>query len=213
MDHEANFYSSLGINGVVKWSVAEDVLTEEYARDGDCPSIELTFAFPAVDWAFQQSVYGWAALQYQAFARGFVNVAAPSACRVAVFTDNVLEFAVNDKPSFGGDFYGFRRAPLIMDLVPGKNKIDLRLIRDVRSMGGMGSPSVSVRLGVQLCTAVLKIVEKSAVLPDVINAKLASPCASVLVRNETKNWIQVVAVRSRKVSDLTCSCSHQTTNE
>lgn len=205
MDYEADFYSSLGTNGVVKWSVIENVLDDHGASNGVCPLIELTFTFPVVDWAFQQSVYGWAALQYQAFTRGFITLAAPSACRVAMFTDNVLEFAVNDKPLFGGDLYGFRRAPVVLDLVPGANKIDIRLIRDVRSMGGMERPSISIGLGVQLCTTVLKIVEKSAVLPDVINAKLASPYASVLLRNETKDWIQVTAVRSGNVSSLICS--------
>jgi hypothetical protein len=158
-----------------------------------------------VDWAFQQSVYGWAALQYQAFARGSITVAGRSSRRVALYTDSVLEFAVNDEPFFGGDFYGFRRAPLVVDLLPGKNKIDLRLIRDVRSMGGSGLPSISVGLGVQLCTTLLKVVEKSAVLPDVINAKLASPYASAVIRNESKGWIELVAVQRRNVSALTPS--------
>ena len=127
-------------------------------------------------------------------------VAGHSSCRVALYTDNVLEFAVNDEPFFGGDFYGFRRAPLIVDLRPGTNKFELRLVRDVRSMGGLKMSSMSVRLSVQLCTTVLKVVEESAVLPDVINTKLASPYASVIIRNETKDWIKVINVQSRDVS-------------
>lgn len=191
----------------MKWSIVDDVFIDDHSGDGEVSWVELNIAFPVVDWAFQQSVYGWAAFQYQAFARGSITVTGHFSCRVALYTDHVLEFAVNDEPSFGGDFYGFRRAPLIVDLVPGKNKIELRLIRDVRSMGGVGPPSIPVRLGAQLCTAVLKVVEESAVLPDVINTKLITPYGSIIVRNETKEWIKLVAIRCRTVSTTILSIS------
>lgn len=197
VDDGAKFSSSLGIGGTVGWSTLEDASSND--PDGGGPSTELNVAFPAVDWAFQQSVYGWAALQYQAFARGFTTVVGAS-CKVAFYTDNVLELAVNNKPLFGGDVYGFRRAPLILKLASGENKIDLRLFRDVRTMGGVGSPSISVRLTVQRCNAVLHVVKKSVVLPDVINGKLTSPYASVIICNETEDRINVVAIRSCNVS-------------
>ncbi len=198
MDDGATFHSSLGVNGIVEWSTIDDVSSED--TNGVGPLIELKFAFPAVDWAFQQSIYGWAASQYQAFARGFITLGGHSSCRVRLYTDNVLEFAVNDKPFFGGDIYGFRRAPLVLNLAPGENKIDLRLVRDVRTMGGIGDPSISVRLSLRPCTAGLHVVEKSAVLPDVINGKLTSPYASVTVCNETEDWTVVVGIRGCKVS-------------
>ena len=182
----------------MQWSTLDDVLSDETGALG--PSIELDIAFPGVDWAFQQSVYGWAALQYQAFARGFITVGEEWSCKIILHTDNVLELSVNGKTLFGGDFYGFRRAPLILKLAPGRNKIDIRLIRDVRSMGGLGSPSIPVRLAVQRCMAPLNVVEKSVLLPDVINGKLTTPYASVVLCNETESLICVVAVKSRNVS-------------
>ena len=197
MHDGAKFHSSLGVGGLVEWSTLEDVMdheSDEYGR-----SIELNVAFPAVDWTLQQSVYGWPALQYQAFARGVINVAGHSSCTIALYTDNVLEFAVNDKPFFGGDLYGFRRAPLVLELAPGGNKIDLRLIRDVRLMGGEGSPSICVRLSAQLCTAVLNVVKNSLVLPDVVNGRLTSPYASVTLCNETEGWVDIVATQCREV--------------
>jgi predicted esterase len=182
----------------VQWSTLQDVVSDETGGVG--PSVELDIAFPGVDWAFQQSVYGWAALQYQALACGFITVGEDCSCKIILHTDNVLELAVNGKAHFGGDFYGFHRAPLILELAPGRNKIDIRLIRDVRSMGGLGSPSVPVRLTVQRCTALLNVVEKSVLLPDVINGKLTTPYASVILCNETESPIAVVDVQSRNVS-------------
>ncbi len=197
VDSEAKFHSSLGIDGLVKWSTLEDISSRDSFAEG--LSIELNIAFPTVDWTFQQSVYGWAALQYQAYARGFIDVIGHSSQKVAFYAEHVLELAVNDVPIFGGDIYGFRRAPMIFDLAPGENKIDLRLIRDVRVMGGMGNPSVFVRLSFERCHTILNVVEKSIILPDVINGKLTSPVASIILCNAAEDWINIVAVQSHNV--------------
>ncbi|ERF77070.1 hypothetical protein EPUS_06288 [Endocarpon pusillum Z07020] len=194
VDSEAKFHSSLGIDGLVKWSTLEDVLS--CGSFTERLSIELNIAFPSVNWTFQQSVYGWPALQYQAYARGFIDLTGHSSHRVAFSAEHVLELAVNDSPIFGGDVYGFCRAPMILDLVPGKNKIDLRLIRDVRAMGGIGSPSIFVRLSFGRCDRGLNVVDKSTILPDVINGKLTSPYASVILCNAAEDWVSIVAVRS-----------------
>jgi hypothetical protein len=184
----------------VQWAVVDDADHDDSDGHGDTASIRLNFAFPAVDWAFQQSVYGWAALQYQAFARGFITVMGHDSCRVAFYSDNILELAVNDQPFFGGDFYGFRRAPVVLNLTPGDNRIDLRLILDVRDMGGVGEPSISVRLSVQLCSEILNVVEKSAVAPDLVNGKLTSSYASIIVRNESDDWVQITSIQNCIVS-------------
>ncbi len=158
VDSEAKFHSSLGIDGLVKWSTLEDVSSCGSFAEG--LSVELNIAFPEVDWTFQQSVYGWAALQYQAYARGFIDVIGHSPRKIALYAEHVLELAVNNSPIFGGDVYGFRRAPIILDLGPGENKMDLRLIRDVRAMGGIGNPSVFVRLSFERCDTILNVVAK-----------------------------------------------------
>lgn len=191
----ATYHSALGTNGIVKWSALEGIS----GRDPDGISCELNVAFEQVDWVFQRAVYGWAALQYHAFARGFITVAGKSPYRVILYADNVLELAVNDEVFFGGDVYGFRRAPIILNLAPGDNKIDLRLIRDVRAKGGIGRPDMSIRLCALRSAAVLTAIESSVVLPDVIDGKLSSPYASVILSNESEEWIQVVAVQTLPV--------------
>lgn len=196
LDVGATYHSALGTNGIVKWSTIDGI-------SGENPggiSCELNFAFEQVDWAFQQTVYGWAALQYHAYARGFITVVGKSPCRVILYADNVLQLALNDKVFFGGDFYGFRRAPMILNLAPGENKIDLRLVRDVRAMGGIGRPDMSVRLCALRSAAVLTANKRSIVLPDVIDRKLCSPYASIILRNESEEWINVVAVQTLPVS-------------
>lgn len=163
-------------------------------------SIKLNASFPTIDWKFQQSVYGWPALQYQAFAQGLLIVTGKNSCRISLHTDNVLELAVNDKSFFGGDFYCFRRAPLILTLSPGENRITIRLIRDVRAMGGVGNPSVSVRLNVQHCTSTLKIVLKSSIIPDLVGGNFVTSYASVIVRNESEDWLHLLSLKSLPVS-------------
>ena len=84
---------------------------------------DLTVSFPGIDWPFLQSVYGWAALQYQAWARGRLVVESEKPQKIVLHTDHVLEFWIDDRSYFGGDFYAFRNAPLVLDLFPGEHKI------------------------------------------------------------------------------------------
>ena len=162
-------------------------------------TIQLQVDFQTVDWDFQQSVYGWAALQYQAFASGHINVPGKSCLRVVLNLDGVLEFAVNGKPSFGGDFYGFHRAPHVLELAPGENRIDLRLFRDVRAMGALGQPAMSPQITIQPSICGLHISKESVILPNFINERLVSPFGSVIIRNESSLWVKVTTVRFSNV--------------
>jgi hypothetical protein len=178
------------------------VCRDRIGSEGFGASVELNVSFPSVDWAFQQSVYGWAALQYQAMAIGSITLHEDIYARVSLFTEGILEMAVNDESTFGGDFYGFGRVPAQLNLFLGENKIVLRLIRDVRAMGGVGSPLISVRLKAQRSgPSNLQVVEDSVILPDVVNGKLASSYGSVIVRNEMINsWVYVTGLESKSVS-------------
>ena len=159
----------------------------------------LTIDFPGVDWPFLQSVYGWAALQYQAWARGYLNIATDSPQSVLLFSDHVLEFFVDDVHYFGGDFYAYRRAPLVLHLKPGIHKLDIRLARDVRAMGGIGEPMVNVKLKVEIANGGLAIVEQKLHVSDMLNETLASPFSSVPVRNEGLGWITIKKIESLTV--------------
>ena len=167
----------------------------------------LSVDFPKVDWPSLQSVYGWAALQYQAWARGYLNIATDSPQSILLFTDHLLEFFVDDTHYFGGDFYAYRRAPLVLHLKPGIHKLDIRLIQDVRAMGGIGEPKVNVKLKVEIANGGLAIVEQKLLISDMVNEKLASPFASVPIRNEGLDWVSIKEIVSLTVcSGTTCSC-------
>ena len=159
----------------------------------------LTVDFPGVDWPFLQSVYGWAALQYQAWTRGHLNIATESPQSILLFTDHVLEFFVDDAHYFGGDFYAYRRAPLVLHLKSGVHKLDIRLVRDVRAMGGIGEPKVNVKLKVEIADGGLAIVEQKLLISDMVNKTLASPFASVPVRNEGLSWVSITKIESLTV--------------
>ncbi len=166
----------------------------------------LTVNFPRVDWPFLLSVYGWAALQYQAWARGYLNIATDSPQSILLFTDHVLEFFVDGTHYFGGDFYAYRRAPLVLHLRPGIHKFDIRLVRDVRAMGAIGEPKVSVKLKVEIANGGLAIVEQKLLISDMVNETLASPFASVPVRNEGLGWVDIKKIESLTVcSGANCS--------
>lgn len=160
---------------------------------------DLTIKFPGIDWEYLRPIYGWASLQYQAWTRGELVIERDSSQVIALYTDNVLEFWVDDQPYFGGDFYAFRRAPLVLRLDPGSHKVDVRLIRDVRVMGGVGDPSIRIKLEAQKSEGGL-IVTGEPLLPDLVEGKLASHVASVCVRNEELEWIEVLGIISVTVS-------------
>ena len=144
-------------------------------------------------------MYGWTALQYQAWARGYLEISADLPRTITFCTDNVIEFWVDDKLYFGGDFYAYRRAPPVLQLAAGKHKVDVRLIRDVRAIGGIGEPKISIKLKAEVSRGILAVVEPKLLISDIVNGTLASPFASVPVRNEGVAWVDIVEVESLTV--------------
>ena len=159
----------------------------------------LEVSFPDVEWNWLQQVYGWAALQYQAWARGRLVVGGEEIQRISLFTDSILEYCVDGVPYFGGDYYVYRRAPLVLKLQPGIHIIDVRIIRDVRTMGAM-SPLVSIRIRAETSPAQLVIMEEKLLMSDVVNGTLASPFASVPARNDGDVPIAIRAIEALGVS-------------
>ena len=198
-DNEREYLSSLAPNGRVSWSNHQ---LESFSNFEDSAEAILIVGFPNVDWRSLLTVYGWAALQYQAWARGHLVVAANSTQTIIFYTDNVLEFWIDDDHYFGGDYYADRRAPLVLRLKPGKHNVDIRLIRDVRVMGGVGEPKISIKLKAEGSGGSLALIPSKAILPDIINGVLASPFASIPVRNEGQNAVKILEIRTEVV------CSH-----
>ncbi|KAL4959894.1 uncharacterized protein BDV14DRAFT_193424 [Aspergillus stella-maris] len=162
-DEDAGFPSPLANDGQVRWTRVRANATNQGPRQSRA---ELVVAFPQIDWAFLQSIYGWSALQYQGWVRGHIRLQDSDFQSVALFTDGVLEILVDGQRHFGCDFYGYRKAPLTLDLTPGDHVIDLRLIRDVRALGGLGIPTTEVVVEAELRHGVLTVDERSLLTPE-----------------------------------------------
>ena len=154
--------------------------------------------FPNVDWESLKSIYGWPALQYQAWARGSLVLQCEQT--LVLYTDNVLEFWVDDKPYFGGDFYAYRNAPLVLRLDPGEHKVDVRLIRDVRAFGANDEPMIELELRCERSKGYLILDADKMLVSDIVEGVLASPFASVPVRNASQTWIDIRGIDSIEVA-------------
>ena len=198
-DNKTSYPSSLAPGGRVSWSTYQ---LENSSSSEHVAEATLIVGFPNVDWPFLQSVYGWAALQYQAWVRGHLTIAASSAQSIIFYADNVLEFWVDNDHFFGGDYYAYRRAPLVLHLNPGSHNVDIRLIRDVRVMGGIGEPKISIKLKAESSNGSLALLGQQALMPDIVSGVLASPFASVPVRNEGRKAIDILDITTNAVCPL-----------
>lgn len=191
----AVFDSPLGRNGSVQWGKME---AESVTNSAHEAKAILSIAFQSLSLDFTSAVYGWAALQYQAWARCWLTNHAPSTQKVELFTDGIWEYSVNNERAIGGDLYGLRKAPLVVTLKPGINKIDLRIYRDVRAFGGLQDSPIIIKLEARRVRNTL-FVEDSILISDKVNGKLPSPYASVVLRNLHEQQLQILSIRPFQV--------------
>ncbi|EXJ91742.1 hypothetical protein A1O3_00292 [Capronia epimyces CBS 606.96] len=187
IDEGALYHSPLTRDATVQWSNRTFTTLASKTR----ASVELVIDFPEVDWQFAQKIYGWSAFQFQGWAKGGIWNTDSVVRRVVLHPVNILELWVNDIHVFGGDFYGFERAPVALDLRPGLNDISVRLTRDVRSMGGAFPPVIRATLKAELVSASIEVPLQSLVLPDVVCGRFCSRFGSITVRNQGDSWIQI----------------------
>jgi hypothetical protein len=153
-----------------------------------------------VDWDFLKTIYGWAAVQYQAWARGELHIRGNETQNIILNTDGILEYWIDDQHYFGGDYYSFRRAPPVLHLKPGTHRIDLRLVRDVRAFGGILEPTFDVVVHAQQASGTLELAKPGILMADVVDGQLASPLGSISLRNSGEDDIEVVGFRATNVS-------------
>lgn len=181
--------------GEVFWSN----LSAQLSSPSDGQSIAaLEVSFPGVDWQQLKATYGWPALQWQGWARGNVHVNSDQPKSLAFDARGVLEYWIDDTYHFGGDLFNFDRAPALLSLSPGLHRIDLRLVRDVRSMGAIDAPRIDIALRLSETSGLLQQIG-SVLLSDFIGGSdgaLASPYASVAVRNNHGADISVHGIRT-----------------
>ncbi|CAO2648622.1 Nn.00g078890.m01.CDS01 [Neocucurbitaria sp. VM-36] len=200
-DPKASFRSSLPVNGTATWNFTDAV----QASSPTSANASLSISYSNVDWDFLKTVYGWAAVQYQAWARGELTVGGNTTQSVILHTDAILEYWINDTHFFGGDFYSFRKAPSVIHLKPGTHKIDLRLVRDVRAFGGIQEPTIDVVVDVQQVSGTLELAKPGILMPDVVDGRLATKVASVFLRNSGADSIEIISVQPSNASDVSSS--------
>lgn len=203
-DPNVTYRSSLPTNGTVSWT---SLSSQNSQTTPTSASVFLRVSFDNVDWNFLRNIYGWAATQYQAWARGELIVHGDQddeggLQHVVLYTDGIMEYCVDDTHYFGGDFYSFRKAPLVLHLAPGRHTIELRLVRDVRAMGGVVEPMMDVKVEVQKVSGGLEVVEgdrkekEVLLMADIVDGKLISPWASVSLTNTGVDEVEVVGVEA-----------------
>jgi hypothetical protein len=107
----------LPTNGTASWNITKAVRTQ---GDSVSANATLSIGYSNVDWDFLKVVYGWAAVQYQAWARGELVVGGNETQHVALHTDAILEYWVDEKHYFGGDFYSYHRLFCTLNQAPTK---------------------------------------------------------------------------------------------
>lgn len=195
-DSAATFDSALAANGTAKWRTIQGNVSNVVSGKA---KVTLDVSFPEVDWSFLQSVYGWSALQYQAWARGFLEVNQQDGQTIALFPGGLLEFSVDDERHFGGDLYHYHRVPVILHLSPGKHTIDLRLIRDVRAMGASSEPAIGVEMEAEERQSPLEFDQQSLLVSDLTQEKLGGSWASINVQNNIPEWIEIYSINPSDV--------------
>ncbi|KAK0269661.1 hypothetical protein LTS00_017218 [Friedmanniomyces endolithicus] len=203
---QATLKSSLAFNATIQWSKVKAKLSDP--RQTQQASADLSVDFPHVEWRSFQDVYGWPALQWQGWARGEIFVQqGVGTITLALHAEHVLEFWVDGKHHFGGDWYGYGRAATTLHLEPGRHRIDIRLVRELRRDGATDEPALNVRLRMQgqgaLVQAVLPEINggynllSGILMSDIVgdaNGPFASSHASVTLRNDAQVDAHVYAI-------------------
>ncbi|KAK6429413.1 hypothetical protein LTR95_014437, partial [Oleoguttula sp. CCFEE 5521] len=192
-DPTATFASSLAANGTVSWTSTTGTVpeTDHHAQLG------MVVRFPEVDWKFQQQVYGWIALQWQAWARGEFTVHGIESATFNFQADSILEYWIDDEHHWGGDFYETGRAPLVLHLKPGLHRIDLRVIREVRAMGGItDDPRVDLRLQLHKQNSAKPLIQCGSVLVSDFITPSSEYKDSVMSAGGFANWYASMLLRN-----------------
>ncbi|KAH7555001.1 hypothetical protein BM1_07662 [Bipolaris maydis] len=191
-DPDAKFPSALPANGTASWNITKAKQTLSTTGSANA---SLSISYSNVDWDFLKVVYGWAAVQYQAWVRGEIVVGGNDTQTGILHTDSILEYWIDDKHYFGGDYYSFRHAPPVLHLTPGSHRIDIRLVRDVRAFGGILEPTIDVLVDIRQVTALLELAKPGILMSDVINGRPASTIGSVSLRNSGQEDIEILGIQ------------------
>lgn len=187
-DHKAVFRSPLTTNATVTW----ELYNSSVASSDEGALARIAVHHSNVDWNFAREIYGWTALQYQTWIRGDLINDHNQTLKLRFNPSDIIEFHFNGEHFFGGDFFGFGRAPVVLEAHPGRNRIDIRLVREIRSMGVAMPPDLEVDLVMELVKKEVIIMPQSFIFPDLLHDDLASTYASMTLVNQMDEEIEIL---------------------
>lgn len=88
----------------------------------------------------------------------------------------------------------------MLTLEPRIHVVELRFVRDVRAFGGGGESRIRGLLEVNQVARELSVDSESLLTAEIVGGKLASPLASVNLRNSMETSAEVVSIHTVDVS-------------
>lgn len=176
-------------------------------------------SFPDIDWIMLEKVFGWSALQFQAWIRGFIRI--PNLGRYGLWIGNAVEFYLDGVYYDAGNLYDadvfqFSRGGVFLELLAGTHVLEIRVINDIRAFGGQIPPKVDVHVALRKVEEDFVVADYDShggwVVPTVINmtrkdpwrgdACIAGEWASFALRNEGREWIYITGLRVNNVNQI-----------
>ena len=115
--------------------------------------------------------------------------------------ENVLEFWVDSDHYFGGDYYAYCRAPIVLRLDPGAHVLNVRLVRDVRLFGAQSTPDLSINFVARVLGEHLYLNSAKCVMPDTVKGRPVGDGLSISLTNTSFGRIDVHSVEVTVLSD------------
>jgi hypothetical protein len=214
--NETKSFPSL-LNGTVHFTVTR---ASPVAVKNDIVSRKIPVSFPYVNWEMLETMFGWSALQFQAWIRGSLHIHREG--RYGLWIGNAVEFYLDGTYYDVGNLYDtdivqFSRGGLFLELSPGEHVLEIRVVNDIRAFGGHVPPKVEIEIALRKVIEDLVVADYDShggwVVPTVINvmgrdgigACLAGEFASFALRNEGPNWIVITGLRVNQVSPVQCN--------
>lgn len=164
--------------------------------------MDLDFGFSDVDWEVASWVHGWPGLQFQAWARGSIQVNRKEKVQILLHVCSVLEFWLDGTQYFGGDAYCVRKAPTRLHLHPGHHQLEVRLVRDVRIMGAGRKPRARARIEMHSLSYTAKVRHSQIILPEIVDGVLSSSFGSLTIQNLLDIPLEISGIRCTDVRSL-----------
>ena len=170
-------------------------------------------------WEFNRQFFGWTVNQWQAWARGDINVSPEQAQQTwAVRCANVGEFWIGDQ-RFHGDWYGYGERWSRVVLPAGVHRVRVRLAAEVRLFGGSTPPPLTFVMEFQPVVGDVVPLQGGRIVPEMVDGRLVTnPLALALFNgaatratalaaavNDTRVR-DLIALRTRSVRCDTCPC-------